>query len=184
MQGSIQKRMGKRGVRRSVVYDDPMAFGKRQQKRKTFKMKGEAEAFLAKVLHEIQNSTDIQPSATTLGTSLTYWLDTYVRHNLRPTTVRSYEQMIRVHILPSLGTVPLQKLQPAQLHAFYTAKLSEGRADGKAGGLSPSTVRHLHLLLRESLHQAVNWQWVARNVVDATKPPYRSFVEVQAQEES
>lgn len=151
MQGSMQKRMGKRGVRWSVVYDDPLSLGKRQQKRKTFKTKAEAQDFLSKVVNEIQNGTYVEPSTTTLGTYLTYWLDTYVRHNLRPTTVRSYEQLIRVHILPALGTVPLQKLQPAAVQAFYTAKLNEGRADGKAGGLSPSTVRHLHLILRESL---------------------------------
>jgi integrase len=164
--------MGKRGARWSVVYDNPLSDGKRRQKRKTFKTKNEADAFLSKVVHAIQNGTYVEPSSITLGTYLTYWLETCVRHNLRPTTVRSYEQLIRVHILPALGTVPLQKLQPAAVQDFYTTKLNGGRADGKAGGLAPSTVRHLHLILRESLQQAVNWEWVARNAAVATKPPH------------
>ena len=169
--GSIQKREGKRGVRWSVIYDDPHAVGKRKQRRKTFTRKREAEAFLAKTLDQINTGNFIEPSLMSVGDYLDHWLDTYARHNVRPTTFRSYEQMIRLHVKPTLGAQGLQKLQPAHLQAFYSEKLTSGRADGKPGGLSPRTVQYLHRIVREALQQAFKWQMVGRNVADATEPP-------------
>jgi hypothetical protein len=76
-----------------------------------------------------------------------------------------------VHILPALGSIPLQKLEPAQLQAFYSRKLEGGRGDGKAGGLSARTVRYLDAILREVLQHAIKMQLLARNVAEATEPP-------------
>ena len=42
--------------------------------------------------------------------------------------------------------------------------------DGK-GGLAPSTVRYMHVILKASMRQAVRWQILARNPVDAVDPP-------------
>ena len=179
MQGSVQKRPGKRGVAWIAVYDEPTMDGKRRQRKKTFRTKKEAEAFLSTTLHEIKRGVYIEPNAQTLGDYLAYWLENYAKHNVRPTTLRSYEQLIRVHLLPALGHVPLQNLQPSQLQAFYATKLKGGRGDGRPGGLSPRTVRYLHALLREALDQAVKWDWVPRNVADAAEPPRAVRPQVQ-----
>lgn len=176
MQGSIQKRTGKRGVSWTVVYDDPTA-AHRRQRRKTFKTKREATAFLTQTLHQIQTGGFIEPRAITTGEYLDYWLETYALHNVRPTTYRSYEQVIRLHAKPALGTVLLQKLQPAHLQLLYSDKLTNGRADGN-GGLAPRTVQYLHRILREALNQALKWQMVNRNVADATEPPRAARAQV------
>jgi integrase len=64
----------------------------------------------------------------------------------------------------------LTKLQPMQISNAYATALSKGRRDRK-GGLSPSTVRYMHVILKAAMGQAVRWQMLARNPVDAVDPP-------------
>lgn len=150
--------------------NDPVT-GKRRQTRLSAKTVRELKRLWADAIGRVEDGGYIEPARTTFGEYLTHWLATYAKHNVRPTTYRSYEQLIRRHIIPELGRTPLQKLQPVQLQAFYNAKLAGGRADGNEGGLSPRTVRYLHTIIRESLHQAMKWQLVSRNVADMTEPP-------------
>jgi integrase len=58
-----------------------------------------------------------------------------------------------------------------QISAAYAKALSGGRWDGQQGGLSPSTVRYLHVILKAALGQAVRWQMLGHNPVDAVDPP-------------
>lgn len=51
----------------------------------------------AAAIEKLEDGDSIEPTRTTFGEYLTYWLDTYARHNVRPTTYRSYEQLIRLH---------------------------------------------------------------------------------------
>ena len=57
-----------------------------------------------------------------------------------------------------------------QISAVYTKALASGRRDGN-GGLSPRTVHHMHRVLKQALAQAVRWQLLIRNPVDAVDPP-------------
>ena len=47
--------------------------------------------------------------------------------------------MIRRHIIPALGTIPLAQLSGQHLQTYYANKLATGRVDGN-GGLSARTV--------------------------------------------
>jgi integrase len=75
-----------------------------------------------------------------------------------------------VHIIPALGTVPLQRLTAAQLNALYADLLAKGRRDGK-GGLSARTVAYVHATVRKALAEGVRWQLLTRNVADQATPP-------------
>ncbi|MGZ8603504.1 MAG: N-terminal phage integrase SAM-like domain-containing protein, partial [Actinomycetota bacterium] len=66
------------------------------------------------------------------------WLETR-RPKLKPSTVASYADLLRDHINPRIGRVPLQKLTAEHLDALYTELLTKGRRNG-TGGLSPRTV--------------------------------------------
>ena len=48
----------------------------------------------------------------------------------------------------------------------YTRWASEGRRDGKLGGLSPQSRRHIHRILKAALGRAVEQQVIARNPCD------------------
>jgi len=70
-----------------------------------------------------------------------------------------------------LGHIPLQKLTPQHIQAFYTKKLDEG--------LSTGTVKCFHAILHGALEQAVRWNLVGRNVSDLVTSPTLKRHEMQ-----
>jgi integrase len=179
---AITKRQGKNGISYRVTVDfgsDPVT-GKRRQRTETYRTKKEAESREREWLTEIERGTAVDGTKMTTGEYLQHWLESSVQHTVRKSTYKSYAHLVKNHLVPSLGSIPLQKLQPVQVQAFYGEKLHGGRADGQKGGLSPRTVRYLHTVLREALHQAVKWGMVARNVCDATDPPRAVRPDVKA----
>jgi integrase len=95
-----------------------------------------------------------------------------IQGSVSPATYERYEQYIRVHVVPALGRVKLGRLTPQHVQAFY--------ADRLAAGLSPTTVNHLHAVLRMAVKQAVRWDLVPRNVVELVRPPRKAQTEVVA----
>lgn len=79
--------------------------------------------------------------------------------DLGPRTHERYAVQIR-HAIAALGDVPLRRLQPHQLAALY-ASLQ----------LSPTSIAHLHRVLRSAFDQALRWNLIARNPAAAVKPP-------------
>jgi integrase len=145
--------------------------GKRKQKWFSgFETKKEAEKAMAEKLNELNKGTYIEPSAMTIKDFFEIWVEDYAKNALKPTTFQTYTTYINTHIVPSLGSLTLQKVQPTHLQRFYNDKLANGRADG-AGGLSAQTVRYLHAILREALGHAVKWQYLSQNVVELADPP-------------
>lgn len=163
--GSLFKDVAKDGTvswRVRVDMVDPVS-GKRRQPQRTYKTRREAEAGMAQWLVEIQQGTAVDRSRQTVAEMLTYWLDTYARHNVRPTTLDDYEVTVRVHLIPALGHLPIQKLTPAHLQRFYADKL--------AAGCSPRVVQICHRRLSQALDQALSLGLVARNVTRNVTPP-------------
>jgi integrase len=78
-------------------------------------------------------------------------------------TLDRYRELIELHAIPTIGGMQLKALQPPDLSSLHARLLREGRRDGKAGGLHPRTVGHLHRALHRMLKQAVRWQIIARN---------------------
>lgn len=91
--------------------------------------KKDAEKRLAELLHQLDNGTFIKPGKTTLGEYLEKWLKDYVWPNLAPRTAEGYESIIRCHLVPALGNIPLTQLKPEHLQHYYAEKLSGGRCD-------------------------------------------------------
>ena len=82
-----------------------------------------------------------------------------------------YERNIRLHINPNIGHIPLQKLQPEDLDRLYAKLLSDGKRNGKDGGLSARSVRAVHTTIQSALSDAVRRGTVVRNVADLADPP-------------
>jgi len=149
---------------------DP-ATGKRRQHWVSVKgTKKEAEKKLADLLHEFDTGTLMRPDKTTLREYLERWLKDYARPNVAPRTAEGYETIIRQHLIPKLGHIPLIQLKPEHLQKFYSEMLLSGRCRNK-GGLSATTVRHHHTALHKALQTAVEWGLLGRNVADAVRPP-------------
>ena len=71
---------------------------------------------------------------------------------------------------PHLGSVQLQKLSGSQINALYAKLALSGKKDGKTG-LSPLTICHVHAVLHRALRDAVRWERLTRNPIDAADPP-------------
>ena len=129
-----------------------------------------AQQKLREILASLDKGLPLDNSKATVGDFLARWMRDYVATNTAPSTEDGYGFIVRCHLIPGLGHIPLHKLQPTHLQAYYAKALVEGRRDGK-GGLSPRTVQHHHRVLAEALNHAVKWGLVARNVAKAVDPP-------------
>src|SRR2546427_91714 len=85
------------------------------------------------------------------------------RANVRPTTALRYEGLIRRHLVPRLGRIPLTRLAPHDLSACYAAMIGDG--------LAPRTAGHAHRVLGRALHDAELGGLVGRNVARLVKAP-------------
>lgn len=64
--------------------------------------------------------------------------------------------ILRLHLLPALGSKPLQSLKAADLTSLYATLLVSGRADHLAGTpLSHRSVAYLSTIVRKCLEAAV-----------------------------
>ena len=111
----------------------------------------------------------VPPERQTVTQYLHSWLEV-TRPSIRPTTFKRYEEYVRIHAVPFIGKVGLSRLTPQHLDALYAQKLS--------AGLSPTTVRHLHTVLKRALSQAVKKGILARNVADAVVAPRKARHEI------
>ena len=161
---------------------DP-ATGKRKQHWLSVKgTKKEAEQRLAELLHQIDAGTFMRPGKTTLAAFLNRWLNDCAFPNLAPRTAEVYEYIVRVHLIPALGHLPLTQLRPEHVQKYCAAKLLHGRFDGK-GALSPKTVRNQYMALHSALQTAVRWGLLQRNPADAVDPPPPRKTEMQIWDE-
>jgi integrase len=88
-----------------------------------------------------------------------------------------YVSDIDQHIVPAVGCYRLDKLRPAHLVALYYAKAAEG--------LSGTSLRHMHAVIRRALNVAVRWQLIAMNLatlVDAPKAAQHEITPLTATE--
>ena len=92
---------------------------------------------------------------------LASWLETSKR-TVKLRSWQRYEQAIRTHLAPGLGSVRLSKLTAGQVQYLYAAKLAEG--------LSEATVAHLHAVLHRALDAAERLDLVPRNVASLVTP--------------
>ena len=182
MRGHITKR-GKDSY--TVVLNlgrDPST-GKRKQQWVSVKgTKKEAEKRLSELLNQLDNGVYMKPGKTTLADFLERWLRDYACSNLAPRTAEGYETIIRNHLIPKLGSIPLTKIKPEHIQRYYADMLANGRCNGK-GALNPLTVRHHHMTLHNALKCAVKWGLLVRNPVDAIDAPRTTHTEMKVMSE-
>jgi len=145
----MRGRTFKRGRTWSYVVDVAHKGAPRAQEMKGgFRTKDEAGKALARLITELEDGTRVEPSKLTVGTYLDQWLAGAKGSNIRTSTWKSYEVIMRTHVAPELGDVLLQQLTRDQVRAMY-AKVS-------AKGRSAKTTHNVHLALRKAFADAVD----------------------------
>lgn len=102
------------------------------------------------------------PSAT-LGQWLDWWLTEDVTPSRAVSTAYGYRNIVRRHLLPVLGDMPLTELSPLLLQTYLSVKLGEG--------LSPNTVLKHYTLLHAALGQAVRLGLLPGDPSRSVTPP-------------
>lgn len=118
----------------------------------TFKTKAEAERAFASATADQQKGTWVAPEKgrVTLDDYAWQWLDTRLTprgERLRPRTRELYEGFLRLHILPTLGQVPLARLTTVGIRSWHAGLLADGPG--------ASSVAKCYRLLRTILNTAV-----------------------------
>jgi integrase len=138
----------------------------------------EVNAFLLKARADHASGLPVKPEAQTVSQFLARWLRDAAAPSVRALTLEQYEQHVRLYLVPAFGQRPLQKLYPPDVQRFIAERI--------AAGLSPRTVRISLFVLSRALAQAVKWNLIARNPIDAVdlpkadRPPVKTFSEQQA----
>jgi integrase len=99
----------------------------------------------------------------TVAQFLTHWLEQIAKPRLRPRTFQTYDEVVRLHVVPYLGRVALGKLTPQRVQAWLNNRAT--------AGVSPRRCQYARAVLRTALQQAVKWNLVARNAAALVDPP-------------
>lgn len=157
----------------AVVYEgtDPATGKERHRWHAGGSTRREAEKVLTDLVKRIHDGDYRSPERITLGDYLTErWLPMRKRQ-VRYSTYRSYRSQTRLHVIPYIGAIPLQRLTPDDLDGLYDLLLTSGKRNGGGGGLAPKAVRNVHAMLHKALADACRKGTLQRNVADLADPP-------------
>jgi integrase len=128
----------------------------------------DAEKELRRLLRALDTGEHVDPNRISVRDWLSSWLNA-VRSEVAPKTHERYGEIVNHFLAPALGNLPLAKLAPVHIQEAYNGLATGGRRDGKDGGLSPRTRRHIHRILSTALNRAVEQQLIGRNPCDVFK---------------
>lgn len=158
-EGSIWKKPdGRWGA--ALTLDTPIGPKRKTTTRKT---RREADEWLTKMKADRNSGSFIEPSIIPVWKYAEDWLENSVRHSVKPVTLKFYSRLVKNHIVPALGHIPIKNLHPRQIQALYAEKA--------LSGLSPATRRHIHTALKKMLSQAVLWGDLRSNPADHVSVP-------------
>jgi integrase len=128
------------------------------------------------------------PARITLKDFLTRWLDEVAKPSCTAKTHRTYSDLLRLHLHPSLlAAVPVSQLGPDQVQRWLL-ELAEKQVarGGTMIRLSASTVKACRDVLRSALATAMSWGLIARNpaALAKIKQPTRTRVETLSADEA
>ena len=141
---------------------DPVTGQRRQISRNVRGNKRNAQKVLNALVAEAEAGRTVGTSGTFEELS-TRWL-ALVEHDLSPTTLRRYKNLLSKRILPAIGDRPVSSIKAMELDELYQGLT-------RRIGLSSATVRQAHAIIRRALRQAVMWGWINTNPAANATPP-------------
>ncbi|WP_326513717.1 site-specific integrase [Clostridium intestinale] len=148
---------------------DPQTGSRRRKVKGGFRTKAEAEAALSIVINKVNSGTLIEESKMTVEEYLDYWLNTYCKANLAPSTLKRYRELAKT-INKHLGKTKLAALKSTDIQEFYNELLTETN-------LSPTTILKVHRMFHTSYKNAYSLKLVTSIPTSAVKPPRANKVD-------
>ncbi|MGL5857882.1 MAG: tyrosine-type recombinase/integrase [Angustibacter sp.] len=144
----------------SLGYDQ---HGRRRRKKVTGRTKAEVLAKLREVQRQVAGGAPVPDDRITVEQFLRRWLTVSLPGHVEDSTLDGYADTARLHLVPTLGRRPLNRLGVAELDALWKAK--------RDAGYSSNSVRIMRTVLRKALSQAEREGLVLRNVAALSTPP-------------
>ncbi len=149
-----------------LLYDEPANSGKRSLRSvRIGKMpKAEADAKKREILSAVDKGmARDQAALRSVEAFLNSWMEA-TRNRLASRTAERYASIVKLHIVPVIGSVKLSRLTPEHVRKIYTA--------GKDKGLSNQTCLHVHRALHTALQYGVREERIlSENVAGRVKAP-------------
>jgi integrase len=163
MRGHVRKR----GNRWVVVYDE----GRDQDGRRIQRWRGgyatrrEAEDALTAILGSMQAGEYVAPAKIPFQSYVEETWFPRVEKTHRPGTVDSYRRMLRLHIYPTIGGVPMQSVSPVLIDKMIATAMTGERP------LAPASARVLLAIVSSAFEYARKKKIVPTNPAKAADVP-------------
>ena len=117
----------------------------------------EAQDKLKAILERYKQGLEIVTKNYSIEDWAKVWLNEYTAVMVRPNTFLYYKNILDLHVIPTLGAIPLQKLSTLHIQKLVKEKLNSG--------LSPVTVKKICKVARALSEYAVRMNILLRNPV-------------------
>lgn len=122
-----------------------------------------AERLKVKIEHEINLGIHMELPDVTVKDFAAKWLDAKAA-DVRPKTLKGYEEHLRLRILPQFGNRKLKSITPEDIEHLKTAIL-------KGGKVSAATVGKYVIVVKMMFKTALIWGYIAKNPAEYIKRP-------------
>src|SRR5687767_2535937 len=89
--------------------------------------------------------------------------DEHKRTRMRPRAWLTYEQTVRLHLVPGLGKLALGRLKSTNIERWFD--------EHQKAGTGTRTIRYARTVLRVALNQARKWELVSVNAAALVETP-------------
>lgn len=149
------------------------ADGKPKRRRKTIRRKDKAE--LIRELSSLRKSLEGRGDMPTSSQTVAQWMDHYITaiapKQLRPSALPSYRSVTNQHIIPTIGTVKLEKLSVTNIRSVLRVMETKG--------LKPNYIRNAFAVMSSAFKIAEREGIIARNPCDLMDTPRKGKVELE-----
>lgn len=157
---------------RLCVNDGSNDEGRVRHRRIFYGNEDQAKKAADKFEYEIKNGLYFpEGDKATLATFIKTWKSDYAESELAIRTFERYEKLIEVGILPYLGQIKLNRINPVAVNKWRKKIEKMPRKDGKGGTLSAQTIKHYYACLSAILGKAVQWEIIKSNPCEKAETP-------------
>lgn len=142
----------------------PVNGERKYQTKASFRTKGEAKKAGREALLRYENIGEaVIPSEMSFADFLDYWMENDCKLDLKPSTIRGYEKIIRLYIKPVLGAYRLKSIKKDDLQRLIIEKYKQG--------FSYNTLSSVKGLLTKSMGYAVDNHYLVISPAHRLKIP-------------
>lgn len=168
-EGSVYKRTD--GLWAASV-ELPPRNGKRRRKVLTGKDKATVQRKLRDAQLALREQGDLPTAGQTVEQWLNHWLENIAVKEVRPKTYEGHRGVLKNHVIPTIGTVRLDKLTPAHVRRVHDAMTG--------AGLSSTYALLAHRVLSQALKAAEAEGRIYRNPAALTAAPRKAVTPQEA----